>query len=383
MSRIDILLFVISWLRKLWDKHCAEWFRQHQTELYSAVVFTVAIGSALVSFGPQLWIQHQEKHPPPLVAEKDLTSAPDWLRKPDSSEMEQYFPERAQRQGISGFAVITCISYPDNRVRNCKVGAEGPHGYGFGNAAIRISRKMRFRPGRDAQGAVHATVRVPLNFVHPDNVQLLNGRSVLTPPKRIWDKAPSFEDLESALPAQTRTGDVVVRVECKVRPDWNLSDCGLIQGAKSEPNAVRAALGLTSKFRLFAEPWTWAVVHPTRVRFSIWFQRSGFFEGGPYRSYWATAMKDPDQNPELVKLGEQMGVNKVVGVNCTISFTGVTENCRSPESGKSESLLLPALTSQAEGAQFDLWSRYGTPIRGGLVSMRYRPNSGQGPAWSF
>jgi TonB family protein len=60
-----------------------------------------------------------------------------------------YFPERAQRLNVAGYAVLQCASAPDGVLSGCLVKEETPKGFGFGIAGRKMAEQkwMRAAPG--------------------------------------------------------------------------------------------------------------------------------------------------------------------------------------------------------------------------------------------
>lgn len=87
-----------------------------------------------------------------------------WVRAPSQRDFERYYPRRALYSGQDGRVVLDCVA--DGRGRlNCSVAEEAPRGFGFGNAAISISRQLRVQSrmpdGRSVEGG---HLRLPLVF---------------------------------------------------------------------------------------------------------------------------------------------------------------------------------------------------------------------------
>jgi hypothetical protein len=89
----------------------------------------------------------------------------DWLRQPSAEDMARYFPTQAQMAGIKGGrALLDCTVHVDSTA-SCVVASESPSGYGFGDAAMNLSRLFRFRPAtRDGVPFESGDLKVPVGF---------------------------------------------------------------------------------------------------------------------------------------------------------------------------------------------------------------------------
>lgn len=90
---------------------------------------------------------------------------PDWVRKPTADQVSRAYPDRALRRGVSGEVMLTCEVTASGAVRSCAVLVETPEDYGFGAAALRLSRYFQLRPlMEDGRPTGKGVVSIPVRF---------------------------------------------------------------------------------------------------------------------------------------------------------------------------------------------------------------------------
>ncbi len=145
---------------------------------------------------------------------------PTWRVAPTGEQMARAYPRRASVLGIGGRAVISCLVHISGELRQCEILSETPEGFGFGIAALRLSRAFRMNPMRDdgvevSGGVVRAPVRfgvtedldAPSNYrqalycvgLHSMRLKLLPGdevsRANLDPSRRLLEAQASVEGI--------------------------------------------------------------------------------------------------------------------------------------------------------------------------------------------
>jgi periplasmic protein TonB len=112
----------------------------------------------------------ESRSDPQLIPTPKKITRPDWLSQPDAAAMSKYYPERAQRLGISGSATINCTVAANGTISGCDVVGETPSNYGFGDAARKLSRFFKMRPQMvDGQAVAGGTIEIPIQFRLSDN----------------------------------------------------------------------------------------------------------------------------------------------------------------------------------------------------------------------
>lgn len=77
--------------------------------------------------------------------------------------IQNVYPERAQKTGVTGFAVVRCEPDAEGVLKDCTVAEEGPPGAEFGLSAVRLVKDGQMRVTPDQQGEVFVPIGFYLN----------------------------------------------------------------------------------------------------------------------------------------------------------------------------------------------------------------------------
>jgi protein TonB len=102
--------------------------------------------------------------PPPSPPTPAVLTGMVWLQRPSSQDFSRYYPPRALEREQDGRVMLDCLVDSGGRI-SCTVLSEDPSGWGFGEAALRISRNFR-AAAQTSDGRVTSggRVRVPITF---------------------------------------------------------------------------------------------------------------------------------------------------------------------------------------------------------------------------
>jgi hypothetical protein len=91
----------------------------------------------------------------------------DFRTRLSEQDVAAFFPAEAYRQGLAGRAMLCCLVTSTARLQ-CAVVAESPSGFGFGEAARRLSLEVRLTPdSARAWRDFGEPVRLPIQFSNP------------------------------------------------------------------------------------------------------------------------------------------------------------------------------------------------------------------------
>jgi protein TonB len=90
-------------------------------------------------------------------------SFPGYDQIPTAEDMAKFYPEKALDVGKEGGAVLRCVVKKDRSLANCAVASETPQGFGFGDAALQVSKLFRMKSGAKPG----SRISIPIQFQTP------------------------------------------------------------------------------------------------------------------------------------------------------------------------------------------------------------------------
>jgi TonB family protein len=90
---------------------------------------------------------------------------PEWARGPTVYQFTDNYPVRAQRLGMTGLVLLTCVIDEKGSPSSCSTVVETPTNQSFGPAAVRLSRFFKLPlDAADGRPVTGASVNIPVQF---------------------------------------------------------------------------------------------------------------------------------------------------------------------------------------------------------------------------
>jgi hypothetical protein len=186
----------------------------------------------------------------PATQTSPAITKPVWAALPNGDALAQYFPERAQRMGVSGRAAMKCLAGEDGALNFCQIVAESPPGFGFGSATLKVAPFFRLGAAdRDGVSVAGRQITIPLRWTTP-RPSPGAGAAFLTPTRSLvaWAAAPSQAQVDAAYPPGAK-GWGFVGLRCVATASGALSDCVVTSERSPGQDFAVAALRLVPLFR--------------------------------------------------------------------------------------------------------------------------------------
>jgi protein TonB len=115
--------------------------------------------------GPVRLTTTPSEGPASTIQRSTVILKPEWVRKPTLDQVTRAYPDRAVRRGVSGEVMLSCQVTSRGTAQSCTVLTETPEDFGFGEAALKLSRYFLLRPmTRDGRTTENGVVTIPVRF---------------------------------------------------------------------------------------------------------------------------------------------------------------------------------------------------------------------------
>ena len=195
---------------------------------------------------------------------------PAWLIFPTADDFRKAYPPDALKSGVTGKVELGCEIDAEGLAKTCQVIQEDPKGMRFGEAALALRERFRFRPASHDEKPFPSKVVIPLEF-RPGAPPTPHLRTLPD-----WLKVPSAPGIRAVYPLMALKQQIngVAYLNCEVGLQGLVRDCSV---AFEDPPGMgfgAAALSLSQNF-LFAPATLDGAPVVDRVTVPITFSLSG------------------------------------------------------------------------------------------------------------
>jgi TonB family protein len=138
-------------------------------EVYStSCLLKARITKVEISDGVKAYAVWPAPNRAPDVTPAGVIANPNWARKASAADIVRYYPYLAQKEGVNGRATVSCVATEGGALDGCSIESEGPAGYGFGDAALKLTKLFQMKPKTvDGSPTPGGQVTFPIAFEVP------------------------------------------------------------------------------------------------------------------------------------------------------------------------------------------------------------------------
>ena len=330
--------------------------------LRACILALTLVGSAALAAGPE------------VTPDEELDVAPDWLKNPSYQDLQAVWPGDALRGGRGGKAMLRCEITPQGLLENCKVESETPPNQGFGSSALLLAPSFVLRPGMKDGKPVRSRVGIPVVFRTAGRIDTIHQTTMPMIAEPIWQKAPSFADMDAAWPRRAKAEFGHVSMRCGFTEEGYLHRCKIITETPGGQGFGKAAKEVVAPgFQLRVPPERTAQIAKAFVNLPVRFTNPGAAGAAPRTIAEPKWITGPDPEKVLAIYPDaalKAGVASGRGMaNCLVANDGALTDCRPapatpPDLGFSE-----AAVQIASIMKMNPWSDGGGPVDGVRINL--------------
>jgi len=291
---------------------------------------------------------------------------PTWTTiAPQGFSADSLYPHWAYEMGVAGNVLVRCHA-DKGGLDQCAVVSESPGGFGFGDAGLALARQLQLDASPAAAAAtINGYVDLPISFVLPGES---SGKGAYVV------EAPSLTQIKVAeLASGVQSGpDRTIVLRCSVDPDGSLRGCNAALFTAGDDKAARAAIDLSSAFRLKAIDPSPRALAGLRVELAVALHDPD--KPRPparlTRPYW-TSTFDPSQlaaiyPPAALSAGARAGK---ATVECIVARSGQLTQCGAVTEEPAGLGFGQAAAKVAGAMAMSPWTPEGEPVEGARIRV--------------
>jgi TonB family protein len=301
---------------------------------------------------------------------------PNWIRKPTARDLYGVWPPAAQRTGMGGWAVVSCLANAKGVLLDCIPLDEFPAGAGFGAAAVALTPQFLMKPAMLKGQPVASVINIPINFQRSSVNYNRPVPATTLSPAMAWLEAPTYTDVVAAYPKKAQAARVTGRasIACGFDQSGHLVGCRTIAEEPKGEGFADAAHALARRFRADAKTPDGRAISRAEIEVPFFFDPAALSDAKPLigKPKWQSL---PTSTETDVAFGEilKAGVGTVrVSLSCKVQQGGALSDCsvasEDPE-GKGVGQAALTLTPQFK---VSTWTMEGLPTVGGTIKVPLR-----------
>lgn len=307
-----------------------------------------------------------------LLAPGDKNS--DWLRKPTGEQLAGVFPVKAVKGAKDGSATIRCRVTIEGYLDRCAVLAESPKDYGFGSAALLLSKQFAMTPRIRAGRPVEGTVTIPIMWSglsgSRSSSAVLSSKRLMTDP--MWVSTPSPTDIAAAYPSRASdipSGQATLR--CDVTKTGQATSCQVISEIPPSRGFGAAAKTLAPKFTMAFQPADADQLRILQLEIPFRFRNPTAGDTGRLTDIrWVQTLSQKGADTLYPRAATAAKVDRGTGVvDCRAKADGGLEDCRVTREAPSDLGFGAAALQAAQLMRMNPWTKGGDPVEGRRVSL--------------
>jgi TonB family protein len=305
-------------------------------------------------------------------------SAPAWLKKPSSDDLQAAWPRKALSEGVSGRATLSCEVNTHGLLEHCKVTSETPAGAGFGAAALLLTPTFLMRAATGPNGPIRSSVSIPIRFEGVSGgIRDIETTGLIMVARPVWIAAPTFADVGGAYPKAAGGVSGQVTLRCRVNADGSLHACDDLTEEPHNKGFAAAARSLTGKFRLAPlPPGKHGELTYLNLPIRLTNPQSAEFKDRHIGQPTWTRNLDPAKVAKVYPAqAAAKGIRTGRGVSeCTVGPDGSLVGCK-PLAGEPDGLgFSESAVAVTSVMRMNPWTEEGGPVDGAIVRIPIRFN---------
>jgi len=314
-------------------------------------------------------------------AYEPLDTPPDWIRRPTPAQLLEVFPTEAYKRGVSGRALINCISTVQGALTDCVTLDETPAGMGFGGAAIALTPQFLMKPGQRGGKPALSSISIPVVFKLDGPMPPIGDAKRVMPANVAWAEAPTFADVAAAYPKKARAEGKPGRamLSCEMTAAGRLGNCVVVTSEPFGYGFDTAAKTVARRF-LFAltTDEDRKAARTVSVHMPITFDPAVLDAEAPAvgRPTW-TAIPNDAQIAAAFAGVKATGTVRVT-LACKVQPGGTVGDCSVASESPAGAGVGAAALTLVPTFRLSTWTSEGLPVVGGAVRipLRYEPGEG-------